>query len=99
MNNKQFSKMVELTASVRANPKRGDLIKIHIPGETPWAEVTELVAPGYIRASIQSYVGKGTAVEDMLKGHGQEVLHDHQILDVVDLFWREDWKMFSTERE
>ncbi len=85
--------------SNKPNVKKGETIKIHIPGETPWAEVTEVVAPGFIRASIQNYVGKGTAVEGLLGSLGQEPLHDHQILDVVDLFWREDWNMYSTVKK
>ncbi len=32
--------------------KNGDQIKVHLPGEWPWAEVVEIIDPYFIRAKL-----------------------------------------------
>lgn len=77
--------------------KVGSLIKIHILGETPWAEVVKIHDPEVLDVRIDNYVGKNTEVANMLERRGLEVPHNHQIDDVTTVVWIEKWNQFSTE--
>jgi hypothetical protein len=83
--------------------KLGDTIKIHIPGETPWASVVEIISPEVLKVSLRNHVGAEmvktfNAAED---GDGLRIkpLHDMKYGDEVMVYWRPEWKMFSSERK
>jgi hypothetical protein len=81
----------------------GDTIKIHIPGETPWANIIEIISQDILRVSIQNHVGAAmcktfNAAEDDETWHIKP-LHDMKYGDEIIVYWRPEWNLFSSERE
>lgn len=80
----------------------GEHIKIHIPGETPWAIVREVINDTTLKVSIDNYVGSAM-IKTWNKGASEDMkldgaLHDYEIMDLVYVYWCPEWKQFSTEK-
>lgn len=79
--------------------KVGDSIKIHIPGETPWAIVRKVISPSILMVSLDNTVGKDMAdIWNKNRRWKIEPLHNLEYLDVIYVYWRSEWCQYSSER-